>query len=220
MTGLTMKRAMPKHAAPQGLSMGTDQVKSVIVVSGLPRSGTSMMMQMLAAGGVPVITDHLRAADHDNPLGYYEFELVKQLTKDSSWLDAAAGKAVKIIYRLLYDLPDKYCYKVIFMRRKLEEIIASQRAMLVRLNREGAALDQNRLAHAFRSDLQKLNRWIPQQENFKVIYVNYDDVLYDSRSTVSAIEQFLDCQLDRNGMVKAIDRSLHRQKSAAARTGH
>jgi len=179
-----------------------------------------MVMQMLAAGGVPVITDRVRAADYDNPHGYYEFEPVKQLTKESSWLDTASGKAVKIIYRLLYDLPDKYCYKVIFMRRKLEEIIASQKAMLIRLNKQGAALDENRLAHAFHNDLQKLTRWIGQQVNFKVIYVDYDEVLYASRSTVSTIEQFLGWPLDRNAMIEAIDRSLHRQKSAAARTDH
>jgi hypothetical protein len=192
--------------------MGTDQVKSVIVVSGLPRSGTSMMMQMLEAGGVPVITDHLRAADHDNPLGYYEFELVKQLAKDSSWLDTAAGKAVKIIYRLLYDLPRSHSYRVVFMRRKLPEIIASQQAMLRRLNQPGGSLADDQLARAYRSDLQNLDVWLSGQDNFGVIYVDYDDVVYDSRNTVADIEQFLSRKLDTDAMTKVINRSLHRQR--------
>src|SRR5713226_9097156 len=105
--------------------METSEAEFIIVVSGLPRSGTSMMMRMLEAGGLPTITDNIRTADDDNPLGYYEFEPVKQLNKDASWLDTLSNKAVKIIYRLLYSLPRHHRYKVIFMRRKLEEVIAS-----------------------------------------------------------------------------------------------
>jgi hypothetical protein len=173
---------------------------------------------MLDAGGVPAITDNIRAADHDNPFGYYEFEPVKQLSKDASWLDTACNKAVKIIYRLLYDLPRQHSYKVIFMRRKLEEIVASQKAMLRRQNKEGGALGDQQLAYAFRSDLQKLDLWISGQAHFLLLYLNYDDVLYDSKLTVSEIEQFLGYKLDTEAMIKVINRSLHRQRVGDART--
>jgi hypothetical protein len=198
--------------------MEADETKFLTVVSGLPRSGTSMMMQMLEAGGVSVITDNIRSADHDNPLGYYEFEPVKQLSRDASWLDTACGKAVKIIYRLLYDLPRYHRYKVIFMTRMLTEIAASQKAMLRRLNKEGGALDDQQLARAFQDDLRKLDAWLTSQHNFSVLYVNYDDVLYDSERTVAEIVQFLVYKLDVIAMIKAIDRSLHRQRADAAWT--
>jgi hypothetical protein len=186
--------------------------KFVTIVSGLPRSGTSMMMRMLEAGGLPVITDSIRAADLDNPHGYFEFEPVKQLSKDASWLDAACEKAVKIIYRLLYDLPRHHRYKVIFMTRNLTEIIASQKAMLQRLNRAGGELADQQLACAFQNDLEKIDVWLRSQNNFSVIYVRYDRVLYDAQRTVTEIGQFLGYRIDIGAMVNAIDRSLHRQR--------
>src|ERR1700724_234865 len=176
----------------------------VTVVSGLPRSGTSMMMGMLEAGGIPAMTDNLRVADDDNPLGYYEFELVKQLSRNALWLDNACGKAVKVIYRLLYDLPRDRSYKVIFMRRKLEEIIASQKAMLRRQNKEGGTLGDRQLADAFRSELQKLDVWMRGRDNFPLLHVNYDDVLYDSKHAVTGIEQFLGYKLDTLAMIRVI----------------
>jgi hypothetical protein len=171
-----------------------------------------MMMRMLEAGGLPVITDNVRAADKDNPLGYYEFEPVKQLAKDASWLDAAGGKVVKIIYRLLYDLPRLYSYKVIFMRRKLQEVIASQQAMLRRLNQKGASLPDDRLAHGYQSDLQKLDVWLGGQHNFEVMHVDYYGVVYDIKGTIDNIEQFLARKLDTEAMRSVIDQSLHRQR--------
>ena len=103
------------------------------VVSGLPRSGTSMMMRMLEQGGLPVLIDGVRTADDDNPNGYYEFEAVKQTREDASWLEGSEGKAVKMVYRLLYDLPPDRAYRVLFMTRNLDEVLASQRVMLTRL---------------------------------------------------------------------------------------
>jgi hypothetical protein len=199
-------------------SMKITDPKFVTVVSGLPRSGTSMMMQMLEAGGMPVITDNVRAADHDNPRGYYEFEPVKQLSKDTSWLNAAGNKAVKVIYRLLYDLPRNHRYKVILMRRKLEETIASQNAMLRRLNKEGGSLADDLLAHAYQRELQKLDIWLRGRGNFEVLYVNYDYVVYDSRTTVADIEQFLHCKLDTEAMIGVIDQSLHRKRVGSVHT--
>src|SRR5437660_12828449 len=110
----------------------------IIIVSGLPRSGTSLMMQMLENGGVPVVTDHIRTADTDNPRGYYEFEQVKKIKQDASWLPATRGKAVKMVSQLLYDLPTSERYKIIFMERDLDEVLASQEKMLERLGRKAA----------------------------------------------------------------------------------
>ena len=108
-----------------------DTSRFVTIVSGLPRSGTSMMMQAIAAGGIPALTDGFRAADVDNPRGYYEFEPVKKTREDASWLDRAGGKVVKMVYRLLYDLPaEGYEYRVVFMRRDIREVLASQKKML------------------------------------------------------------------------------------------
>src|SRR5262249_30630691 len=102
----------------------------IIIVSGLPRSGTSLMMQMLDGGGVPVLTDNIRAADTDNPRGYYEFEPVKATKRDATWLPAARGKAVKMVSQLLYHLPPGETYRVLFLERDLEEVLASQEKML------------------------------------------------------------------------------------------
>ena len=112
--------------------MTTKNNAEIIIVSGLPRSGTSMMMRMLEAGGIPPLIDNLRRPNEDNPGGYYEFEPVKRTKQDPSWLTTAGGKVVKMVYRLLYDLPTGYEYRVIMMRRTLEEVLASQEAMLKR----------------------------------------------------------------------------------------
>ena len=110
--------------------------KEIIVVSGLPRSGTSMMMQMLEAGGLPIVTDHIRKADEDNPRGYYELEKVKKIKEDPSWLADCHGKAFKMVSALLYFLPKSRKFKVIFMKRNIEEMLASQRLMLMRLGKD------------------------------------------------------------------------------------
>src|SRR5215211_3521881 len=128
------------------------------IVSGLPRSGTSMMMRMLETGGLPVLTDHVRTPDDDNPNGYYEFEAVKQTKEDDSWLEGTEGKAVKMVYRLLYDLPADHSYRVLFMRRKLEEVLASQRVML---ERHGVA--SLTLSALFRAEMDSFYKWVRQQ---------------------------------------------------------
>ena len=130
----------------------------IIVVSGLPRSGTSLMMQLLAAGGIPIVTDNIRAADADNPRGYCEFERVKTIKTDASWLPEIHGKAVKMVSQLLYDLPTTERYKIIFMERDLDEVLASQEKMLTRLGRPAAPREPMR--HAFTLHLTKLARWL------------------------------------------------------------
>ena len=186
--------------------------ENITIVSGLPRSGTSMMMKMLEAGGVQALTDNIRTADEDNPKGYYEFEKVKQIEHDQSWLPDARGKAVKMISALLKHLPPNYTYKVIFIRRKMEEILASQNQMLVRRKEAADAVSDAKMAELFRMHLQQVTTWIAKQPNFDVIYVSYNEILASPVEQASKINQFLDHALDTESMVGVIDQALYRQR--------
>jgi len=185
---------------------------SVILVSGLPRSGTSMMMKMLEAGGVEALTDKLRAADEDNPRGYFEFEKVKKLKEDSAWLDGAVGKSVKVISQLLYDLPAEYHYKVVFMRRKIEEILASQQEMLIRRGQADGGANDKKLYELFERYLGEVEQWLAQRDDFDVFYVSYNDILASPRQTSVLINSFLGGQLDEEKMAAAVDQDLYRQR--------
>ena len=184
----------------------------ITIVSGLPRSGTSMMMKMLEAGGMEILTDKIREADDDNPQGYYEFERVKKLKEDRAWLEDARGKAVKVISALLKDLPPSYNYKVIFMRRKLEEVLASQKQMLVRRGEPTDRVSDERLRQLFQKHLQRVAVWLDEQPNFAVIYVDYNEVLDDPVVHVNRINQFLGNTLDVEKMAGVVDKSLYRQR--------
>src|ERR1044072_2561799 len=155
----------------------TTQTEPVIIVSGLPRSGTSMMMSMLVAGGIPAMTDSIRTADEDNPKGYFELEKVKELAKDNRWLADAGGRAVKIISALLKHLPTDYRYKVIFMRREMREVLASQRQMLMRRGEPTDKVSDERMAEMFRKHLAEVESWLAKQPNIEVIYTNYNQML-------------------------------------------
>jgi broad-specificity NMP kinase len=187
--------------------------RTIVIVSGLPRSGTSMMMKMLEAGGLEVLTDRLREADEDNPKGYYEFERVKQLEHDKSWLPKAEGKVVKIISQLLHHLPSDYAYKVVFMRRRMEEILASQERMLVRRGEEGGKISDDKLAALFRQHLERVQGWLDAQPNFDVTYVSYNQVLENPRDEAERIDAFLDEPLDVERMATVVDPSLYRQRT-------
>jgi Sulfotransferase domain len=187
----------------------------ITIVSGLPRSGTSMMMQMLAAGGIPALADNLRQPDEDNPRGYYELECVKQVESDSSWLDEAQGKAVKMVYRLLYDLPADRRYRVIFMNRDLDEVIASQEVMLARHGKASDRHDDARLAKIYRRQLQEFTRWLRAQPNISVLSVDYHDVLSDPENVVQQLNRFLDGRLDTDAMLHVPDWVLYRQRHDA-----
>ena len=165
----------------------------VTIVSGLPRSGTSMLMQMLAAGVIDPVTDRLRSADDDNPKGYYELEAVKKTKDDVSWLDGADGKAVKMIYRLLYDLPTDRSYRVVFMRRKLDEVLASQSVMLERRGEDTASGSGERaLGDAFRERIRKIKDWIEDVPNMQVCYVAHRSVIDSPLETSTRIAKFLE----------------------------
>lgn len=186
----------------------------ITIVSGLPRSGTSMLMKMLEAGGIEPLTDNIRTADEDNPKGYYEFERVKQLKQDSDWLEDARERAVKIISALLKHLPQDhaYVYKVIFVRRKLEEVLASQKQMLIRRGEPADTISDEKMAELFRKHLSQVEAWMDEQPNVEVLYVSYNEVLEHPQEQAQRINQFLGSTLDVERMASVVDKSLHRQR--------
>lgn len=184
----------------------------VTIVSGLPRSGTSMMMRMIDAGGIPALTDNVRTADQDNPRGYYEYEPVKRTKEDPSWVDAARGRVVKMVYRLLYDLPARYTYRVVFMRRNLMEVVASQDVMLTRRGREGGELPPDKLVALFTQQLDEFDRWVRAQPNFGLLYVDYNEVIRDPGPAVARLNEFLGGALDTAAMRAVVEPELYRQR--------
>lgn len=188
----------------------------IVIVSGLPRSGTSLMMKMLEAGGVPPLTDGLREADSDNPRGYYEFEQAKRLSSgDSAWLDEAPGKAVKIIATLLYDLPDRHEYRVIFMRRRMAEILASQRQMLINRGEDPDAVPDATMARIFEGHLDRLRSWLTTAGGISVLEVDYNDLMDEGPEVpASRIDEFLGGKLDTAAMCAVVEPGLYRQRHA------
>ena len=189
----------------------------IIVVSGLPRSGTSMMMNMLRAADLPIVTDEQRTADEDNPKGYFEDERVKNLDKstDNAWLGDCQGKVVKIISFLLMDLPADHHYKVIFMRRDFEEVIASQNKMLVRRNEPvGSREDDEKMIRRYEMHLRKTEFLLEEEPNYDHIDVGYTEALQQPRECARRICSFLGMKLDADKMVEVVDRSLYRNRRA------
>jgi hypothetical protein len=184
----------------------------VTVVSALPRSGTSLMMQALDAGGMPVLTDDIRKRDEDNPQGYCEFEAVKKTKSDPAWVTGAVGKAVKMVYQLLYDLPKDYEYRVIFMRRNMDEVLASQRIMLRRRGEQGADVGDDRLAELFQRDLDRVRQWLDNQDNMSVLAIDYNEMVKSPLSECHRVNAFLGLGLDLDKMASVVDPSLYRNK--------
>lgn len=185
----------------------------VIIVSGLPRSGTSMMMRMLAEGGIPVITDELRRADSDNPKGYFEFETVRQMsTGNVSWLANAGGKAIKVISALLEHLPSNYSYKIIFLERDLKEVLASQRKMLANRNEKSSVEDAD-IEAQIQKHLSAMKPWLVRQSNMEVLYVNYNTLLANPEPLCEQITEFLGLPLNQTRMLAVPDKKLYRNRS-------
>lgn len=187
---------------------------STCVVSGLPRSGTSVMMQALAAGGVEPLTDHARPADDDNPRGYYELEAVKRLGDDPAVFDRARGRSIKVIAALIPRLPADHTYRVVFMQRRLDQVLASQRRMLDRLGKPGAALSDERLAAALSRQVTAALEWCRSAPGVRVIEVDYHALCTDPRPVCEAINTFLGGGLDVEAMTATPDPSLYRQRSS------
>jgi hypothetical protein len=189
----------------------------IVVVSGLPRSGTSMMMRMLEAGGVEILSDGERAADVDNPKGYFELERIKDLEAeaDKSYLRAARGKAVKVISFLIKDLPDENDYRIVFMRRDLDEVLASQQKMIDRLASPDTAADAEAMKEAFRNDIARVRVLCRTRANFALVEVHYRDAVANPAAACHTVNEFLGGGLDEAAMRAAVDAALYRNRSTA-----
>lgn len=191
----------------------------ITIVSGLPRSGTSLMMQMLHAGGIEAVTDHERKPDADNPKGYYEFERVKKIKTDKAWLPDANGKQVKMVHLLLLDLPTSPLpagvggYRVVFMRRHLEEVVKSQSVMLERHGKSGAALAPEKLMGLYKQQIDQVLAHCAKHPCFKLMEQSYNDLMGDPAAAAARLDEFLGGGMDRAAMVGAVDPSLYRNKN-------
>jgi hypothetical protein len=190
----------------------------IVVVSGLPRSGTSMMMRMLEAGGLAILADGERSADIDNPKGYFELERIKHLEHetDKSYLRAARGKAVKVISFLIKELPDENDYRVLFMRRDLDEVLTSQQKMIDRLARPDADAGAEAMKEAFRNDIARVRVLCRSRPNFELIEIRYQDAVADPAAASRAVNGFLGGRLDEAAMRAAVEESLYRNRGSSA----
>lgn len=184
----------------------------IVIVSGLPRSGTSMMMQMIDKGGIEPLADELRQADKNNPKGYYEYEPVKRLAQDNSWMNLADGKSLKVIAQLLPSLPPKFKYKIVFMVREMNEVLQSQQIMLGRSKDKASKSYPVGLAKTYKDQVEKTHTWIDSQPNVDMLLVNYSDVINNPIEKAKEISGFLDQELNIEEMAKVVDPELYRNK--------
>ncbi len=186
---------------------------TILIVSGLPRSGTSLMMQILNAWNIPILNDSHRSPDVHNPKGYFEYAPVKRLAEDHSWLNLARGKAVKIISHLLKYLPDQFQYDILFMNRNLDEVIRSQNKMLDQLGKEKGNLSDEALKVYFARHLEETHRWLAQKSNIRFLDVHYAQLLQNAPTTLQAISHFLGKNYDLRAAQSVIDPQLYRSRS-------
>jgi len=189
----------------------------IVVVSGLPRSGTSLMMQILARAGWPVLCDQQRPADASNPRGYYEFDPVRRSLHDVSWVGGARGRAVKVIHALLPALPPEPGYRVLLMQRAMEEVLASQQAMLERMGQAASAtVPHERLAALFARQLEQTRRLLDERPCFEWIEVDHARLLRTPEIEIRRVAAFLDLELtgDRTlaALADCVEPSLHRAR--------
>ncbi|MSQ01968.1 MAG: sulfotransferase family protein [Myxococcales bacterium] len=196
---------------------GADLGEPIVIVSGLPRSGTSMMMRMLDGGGLPIMTDQLRTADIDNPKGYYEYERVKDLEGevDKSYIGQGRGKALKVISWLLKDLPPDNRYRIVFMRRDLSEVIASQNKMLKHRG-EVDTSDDKRMIDAYMNHLASVRILSRKRDNFEMLEVRYDQAVADPAAAAKAVNTFVGGRLDEGKMREAVDKELYRNRKVGS----
>ena len=186
----------------------------IVITSGLPRCGTSLMMRMLNEGGMPILTDHVRHADEDNPGGYYELEIAKKIATDTSWLDEAQGKSFKMVSLLLFHLPADRFYKIIFMTRDMSEILASQAKMLERRGESQAAGNAD-MQKSFESHLARVKQWMNIRNNIDVLYCSYNSLMDNPAGEAARVAAFLDNNLDVGKMIQIVDPSLYRRRHSA-----
>jgi hypothetical protein len=190
-----------------------------VIVSGLPRSGTSMMMQMLVAGGIEAFSDNLRVPDEDNPRGYLEHEGVKGLGSNPTLLLQSEGRCVKVIHRLLRYLPAGPSYCIVFVHRDIDEVLASQQAMLERMGRSGAGLDHDRLRSLFEGEIRGVVQMLEARSDVRLLEVTHADVITNPSAVAESVASFIEAcptwnhSLDRDAMTDAVDPALHRQRT-------
>jgi len=188
----------------------------IVIVSGLPRSGTSMMMQLLHAGGMEVLTDNLVMPDESNPKGYFEYAPVKNSRKDNSWMEQATGKAVKVIAQLLPALKMKHSLKIIFMERDIKEIVISQNKMIASKNGSSTTKTVDfdiRLMNTFEQQLKEVKEWAENRNNVEIIYVDYKSLIENTEEEIRTLNNFLGWQLQEENMQHIVLPELYRVRS-------
>jgi hypothetical protein len=186
----------------------------ITIVSGLPRTGTSVAMQMLVAGGIPPLTDDLRKPDADNPRGYFEFERAKHIRTDRGWLPDAHGKVVKMVHLLLLDLPMDRRYDIVFMQREPHEVVTSQGVMLARSGRSGAAIAPEQLIAVYQQQIARVLAFLAQHPAARVLQVSYNDLIRHPEPAARAIASFLARPMNIQAMAAAVDPTLYRNRAA------
>lgn len=186
----------------------------ITIVSGLPRSGTSLMMQILKAGGIQILTDNIRSADVDNPRGYFEYEKVKNLQNDNSWLQEAEGKALKVIAQLTPYLPIDFNYSVILMKRNIDEILLSQGKMVENLGGRKATVGSEVLKKVFEVQLKKCEEYINANKNFKKYEADFNKLVSGNIEIIKNLNSHLDLKLKLENITGVIDKSLYRNKAS------
>ena len=192
---------------------GSFEHGAITVVSGLPQSGTSMMMQALQAGGLEPLTDGRRVADSRNARGYLELESVKFPASYGDWLHKARGKLVKVISRFVMHLPATQFYNVVFMVRNLDNVIQSQQDMAEFFS--GVALDDRQggdLRGAYENHLQDVLHWIQCRPNFRLCLVRFENAIDAPDTTLRTVQEFLvNRELDHAAMMAQVEPSLVHQ---------
>ncbi len=204
-----MQEAYEKSIGSQG---------TVTIVSGLPRSGTSMMMQMLVKGGMEAFTDGKREADENNQKGYYEHDAVKGMARDKSFMRNVGNKVVKVISHLLFHLPHVYKYKIVFMDREIEEVMNSQHKMLGRLGKERGEDKENsmKLLKPFKESREKAIKWCQNNNKFvDILLVPYSEAINNPLEQAKKVNAFLGGHLDEMAMAAVVDASLYREKTSS-----
>lgn len=189
----------------------------ITIVSGLPRSGTSLMMQMLAAGGMPILTDGKRQPDTDNPRGYYEWEKIKELPRQPECIGQAEGKAVKVISQLLFGLPLSNQYRIIYMQRPLDEVLGSQQDMIRRRNSIGPAVSANALATAVQRHVNLVEHWLAVDSRQEVLRIHYHNILCKPLQTSELVAKFVQLPLNAAAMAIQVDTTLYRHRGSQPR---
>jgi hypothetical protein len=194
------------------MSLSSEE-KEITIVSGLPRSGTSLAMQLLQAAGIEPYTDGIRSADVHNQKGYFESAKVLTLLSDKSWVSQATGKSLKVISTLLKYLPAEFQYRVVFMERSMDEIVLSQQRMLEGLGKKGAGIAPDRLAAIYAKELETVWAWMDKQENIEALRISYNALLERPLSVMPELIQFIGSRATPEELARVLDHNLYRSKA-------